>query len=367
VEEKKEVHQEHTHSHDNSHSHNEQEHTAHSNQEHTHTKHEAPTQVHTQNSGHSQSHVSSEKPKAKTSIASKIKYIYENHYKKLLLFTLLIVVFSICNIAFQVITTGDFIGKDIDLKGGISIEVSTNQTVNTDELDAYLSNKFKEADIKVQSLSVGAKQTDIIVKSTLQVNETELVKEIKAKLGVISYRPSLVDSSFGNSFFQSAFIAMIVAFCLMGAIVFYFFRLPFPSFAVILCGISDVLCTVSAMNILGIKLTPGGVAALLMIVGYSVDTDILLSTRVLKRQEGTVMERVYSSMKTGMTMTITTMVAVLAALVFTNAEVLRQIMTILLIGLIFDIIMTWVQNVGLLRWWLENKEKKAHAHQEASQ
>ena len=95
-----------------------------------------------------------------------------------------------------------------------------------------------------------------------------------------------------------------------------------------------------------------------MLIGYSVDTDILLSTRLLKRREGTEMERIYGAMKTGLTMAITTIIAVTIALLISQSEIIRQIMIILLIGLLVDLINTWIQNVGLLRLYLERKAKK---------
>ena len=93
-----------------------------------------------------------------------------------------------------------------------------------------------------------------------------------------------------------------------------------------------------------------------MLIGYSVDTDILLSTRVLKRKEGTVMDRIYSAMKTGLTMNITTITALIVGLILSESEVISQIMIILLIGLFVDIINTWIQNVGILRMYLEKKK-----------
>jgi preprotein translocase subunit SecF len=82
-----------------------------------------------------------------------------------------------------------------------------------------------------------------------------------------------------------------------------------------------------------------------------------LSTRVLKRHEGEVFDRVLDAMKTGLTMSATTLGAIIVGIVFARAEILKQIMTILLIGLIFDLIMTWIQNAGLLRWYVEHKRK----------
>jgi preprotein translocase subunit SecF len=70
------------------------------------------------------------------------------------------------------------------------------------------------------------------------------------------------------------------------------------------------------------------------------------------------MERIMSSMNTGLTMTGTAIVAVTVAMFVTQSEIIRQIMTILLIGLIADLFTTWLQNVGLLRIYVEKKAKK---------
>ena len=92
-----------------------------------------------------------------------------------------------------------------------------------------------------------------------------------------------------------------------------------------------------------------------MLIGYSVDTDILLSTRVLKHKHGDVFGRICNAMGTGLTMTMTTMAALVIALLIAQSTELKQIMTILLIGLVIDIINTWLQNAGILRWYLEKK------------
>ena len=106
------------------------------------------------------------------------------------------------------------------------------------------------------------------------------------------------------------------------------------------------------------KLGTGGIAAFLMLIGYSVDTDMLLITRVMKRREGSVFQRIVGAFKTGMTMTLTTLGAVIVSLIFVESETIRQILTIILIGLTVDMVTTWIQNVGIIRLYLERKEKR---------
>ena len=69
----------------------------------------------------------------------------------------------------------------------------------------------------------------------------------------------------------------------MGLVVFIYFRTLVPSLAVILAAFSDIVVTLAIFNLTGEKLSTAGVAAFLMLIGYSVDTDILLNTRVLKK------------------------------------------------------------------------------------
>ena len=135
------------------------------------------------------------------------------------------------------------------------------------------------------------------------------------------------------------------------------FRTFIPSIAVIFSAFFDITMTLGVINLLNIKISTAGIAAFLMLIGYSVDTDILLSTRVLKRKEGTIMTRIYGAMKTGLTMSTTTLVAIGVALIFVGSEVVKQIMIILFIGLLVDLVMTWIQNVGVLRLYLEKKKK----------
>ena len=69
------------------------------------------------------------------------------------------------------------------------------------------------------------------------------------------------------------------------------------------------------------------------------------------------MERVYSSVKTGLLMTSTALVAVTIGYFFSQSDVIKQIMLVLFIGLVVDMIATWIQNVGLLRLYVDAKQK----------
>ncbi len=291
-----------------------------------------------------------------------IKDIYDRKYKTLLIIPLLMLLFSIVQISYQVYSTGDFLNRDISLKGGVTVTIPVNKEYEEEQVIRDFSNKFN-ADIATRVISSNARQIGIIIQADINPENQQLLgsfyREVEEYFDVSSkdYSVEITGPSLGRSFFVQLLVASGIAFLLMSIVVFISFRIFVPSMAVLLAAFSDIVFALAMANFLGIKIGAGGIAAFLMLIGYSVDTDILLSTRVLKRTEGSIFERIIEAYKTGITMTITAIAAILIGLIFTQSEVIRQIMLILLMGLLADIPNTWIQNVGILRLYLDRKEK----------
>ena len=118
------------------------------------------------------------------------------------------------------------------------------------------------------------------------------------------------------------------------------------------------VCILGLMSILGIELSAGAIGAMLMMIGYSTDSDILLATNIIKRREGTLEERMKRAIKSEITMGVAAFVAFFVMYSLSTIEVIKQIAIILLFGLIFDVINTWLGNAGFQRLYLEYKKKK---------
>jgi preprotein translocase subunit SecF len=306
-------------------------------------------------------------PKIKLNFSG-MKKIYEGQYKKLLIIPFMLLLIAILLIGLKAAATGDFINRDVSLKGGVTVTIPTEQKIDILQLEDVISKKFPKNDVSTKSLSQFGTQVGVIIdvdigeehrEEQIGILIEEIGKVLNLKLTTKDYSVEIVGSSLGASFLREVVTALLIAFLLMAIVVFLYFRTLVPSGAVILAALSDILITLSIVNLLDIKLSTAGIAAFLMLIGYSVDTNILLSTRVLKRKEGTDMERIYGALKTGITMSLTTLIAMTAALIFTQSEIIKQIMIILLIGLLVDLINTWIQNVGILRLYLERKARKS--------
>ncbi|GAA0298577.1 protein translocase subunit SecF [Halarchaeum salinum] len=160
-------------------------------------------------------------------------------------------------------------------------------------------------------------------------------------------------ATFGAQSQRFALLGLLGSFVGMAVIVFALFRTAVPSGAVVLSAFGDIVIPLALMNLFGIKLTLGTVAALLMLIGYSVDSDILLTNHVLRRS-GSFYESVDRAMKTGVTMTVTSIVAMAVMAVVAYAfgiELLASIGLVLVFGLATDLMNTYMLNLSLLRWY----------------
>jgi preprotein translocase subunit SecF len=92
-----------------------------------------------------------------------------------------------------------------------------------------------------------------------------------------------------------------------------------------------------------------------MLIGYSVDSDLLLNNHVLRRS-GDFYESTYRARRTGVTMTLTSLAAVSVMTIVSSPLVfgiplLPEVGIILVFGLAADLMNTYLLNVSLLRYY----------------
>ena len=158
-------------------------------------------------------------------------------------------------------------------------------------------------------------------------------------------------------FIEKALDVVMFSAVLSVILVFLFFRTIVPSIAVLTGALSDVTIAMGAMGLFGIPLTLQSFAALLMLIGFSLDTDILLTTRMLKRK-GDLRENAYEAMKTGLTMSVMAIVAFLALFVLSvvmHIPTYYEISAVALAGLVGDMFATWGINGVMVLWYAERR------------
>ncbi len=284
----------------------------------------------------------------------------EKNYKKLFVVPLLLLIFSLVVIGYFFNKTGELFYRDVSLKGGVSATVY-EKGIDAENLEKFLEEKLG-TDVFVRKLGDIATDSDVgVVVEIGDDVDTDLKKNIEEGTGKVldekNFSIEQVSSSLGESFYQGLLKAVLISFVLMGIVIFIAFRNFVPSAAVLLSAFLDIVFPLAIIQLAEIKINAAGIAAFLLVIGYSVDTDILLTTKVLKRKEGNIYERVIDSTKTGLTMTFATVAALSIAYFVTTSFILKQMFLIIVIALLVDIISTYFMNSGILIWYCKKKEK----------
>ena len=249
----------------------------------------------------------------------------------------------------------------MDFTGGTWVKIGT------DETEEVLIAKFSDYPVIIVADTGEGNKKRIEFDLTSGAEEYDLLIDLlNTEYGAGTYEIESISSVFGKQYQTQALYALIIAFVLMAIVVFVVFRAIIPPLAVVFAAFSDIVVAAACMNAIGLELSLGTVAALLMLIGYSVDSNILLTTNLL-RKKGDLNEKLRGAMKTGITMTFTTLSAVFAMFLvsssihlfssqFAPIPMLRDISIVLLFGLIMDLMNTWLLNAGILRWYLDKKE-----------
>ncbi|HLD76218.1 MAG TPA: hypothetical protein VI874_04315 [Candidatus Norongarragalinales archaeon] len=169
-----------------------------------------------------------------------------------------------------------------------------------------------------------------------------------------------VGSSLSTFFLAKTQQVVLTSFLLLAVIVFILFRSIGPSLAVMIGPLTNITMTAGAMSILQIPWSLASVAAMLMLVGFSLDTYMMLTIRILKRPEDDAPTRANDAVNTAFLMNAAT-VAAYGVLTFLATLLTEptyfQIGAVATLGGMADFITTRFFNAPLLLWMHERKTK----------
>ncbi|MFB6128934.1 MAG: protein translocase subunit SecF [Halorhabdus sp.] len=240
--------------------------------------------------------------------------------------------------------TGSPVALGIDFTGGSELNVQTGMS------PAEITETFTPEPVSVQAIQGADNQYVVTFDSA---NSSALTDQAEAAGGITVLGRGQTPPSFGQDSIRIALIGIVIAFLGMSVLVFALFRTFVPSVAIIVSAFSDLMIPVAVLSLFRVKLSLGTVAGLLMIIGYSVDSDILLNNHVLRRR-GEFYESTYAAMQTGVTMTLTSIVAMAVMAImatFFGIQIMAQIGMVLVLGLSVDLMNTYMLNLSLLRWY----------------
>jgi preprotein translocase SecF subunit len=169
----------------------------------------------------------------------------------------------------------------IDFKGGTLIEIKTPQAANISDLRAKLGD-LGLGDVQIQEF--GAPDEVLIRIETQQGGEKaqqNAINKVKSTLGTsVEYRRvEVVGPKVSGELVQSGLIAVLAA--IFAVLVYIWFRFEWQfSVGAVLALVHDVMVTIGLFSILQLEFNLSIIAAILTIVGYSLNDTVVVYDRV---------------------------------------------------------------------------------------
>ena len=236
----------------------------------------------------------------------------------------------------------------IDFEGGILIEVGTERPADIADMRVTLGD-LGLGEVNLQEFG---SVTEVLIRIERQPGDSEaqqvavtVVREALEKkyAGELTFRRTeFVGPKVGAELIQAGIIAMIASIVLMLIYIWFRFELPFAIGAIIAL-VHDVLLTLGMFALFGLDFNLATVAAILLIVGYSMNDTVVVYDRVRenlrKYKKMPLVELLNVSVNDTLARTVmtslTTLLALGALLIF-GGEVIRD----------FTIAMIWGVFVG---------------------
>lgn len=253
----------------------------------------------------------------------KSTYNYLGLSKFFAMFSLVIIVASVVMFAFKGINLG------IDFKAGSDITLAT-----TEVSDADIRDDLKELKLDVVSVDINSGETDIRVSDELKEDEITKVESYFLDKYNTSVDIGVVSNMVKQDLIKNAIISIVIS--LIGIILYITFRFKFSyGISSVICLVHDALMMVASIVLLRVEVNSMFIAAVLAIIGYSINNTIVVFDRVrenLRKQakdninKNELKEIVNTSIKETMARSIstslTTLLPVIALLIMGSREIL---------------------------------------------
>ena len=278
---------------------------------------------------------------------------FNKYYNKFNILSSVLVIISLLFLFFKGLNFG------IDFKGGTLIELrSADSKINV----SSLRDNFTQMDLGDVSVKKFGNETDYLIKFENKDNKKNIIEEIKKRL----------DQSFGNDFdfrrvenvgpkvsaelLRSGIIAISLALALMLIYIWIRFEWQF-SLGAILALFHDVIVTLGLFSFLNLEINLSIIAAVLTIVGYSMNDTVVIFDRVRenlrKYSDIKIYELTNISINETLSRTLITSITTLLALLaifFFGGEILKGFSLAMIFGVIFGTYSSiYIANTVLVR------------------
>ena len=246
---------------------------------------------------------------------------------------------------FNIVSTGNWQNYGVDFTGGVLVQVSFNQDVEVGTLRSALGGA------QAPAISRFGEDNEYTIRAPLregvevEVIAAELAAQVEASFGAGSFeivRTEVVGPTIGAELQQKA--AGAILFSLLITLIYIAIRFEFRfGVAAVVATFHDMLLTLGVLALFQVEIALTTVAAILTIVGYSLNDTIVVFDRIRENQNRKggrkedpvqLLDRSINEVLPRTVLTSGTTLAVLMALLLLGGAVIRDFTLVLILGVL---------------------------------
>lgn len=229
----------------------------------------------------------------------------------------------------------------IDFTGGTIIEINAGKFIEVEEAKIIMDEYDNDASI----IHGGANKGELIIKSTLDLSNTtvnNIISEFAEEHGINkdNVKSEKFGPTMGKEISEKALLSITIATIAMLLYITFRFEWRFGLGAIIAL-LHDVIITVAVYAIFKLPINSSFIAAILTIVGYSINDTIVIFDRIREELrlnprltlENIIDNSIHLSIRRTIITTITTLIAVVV-LYIVGVEAVKVLALPLIIGMI---------------------------------
>lgn len=261
---------------------------------------------------------------------------FVKYNKNILYLTLFLILFSILSICIKKFNFG------LDFTGGIIFDINKNNIDNNLLKNKLINNNYKDIILQNynEGLMIKISQKDILNKDKDIEKIKEIIKEINKD--VIFNKIDFIGPQVGSILIKNGIMSLVLSFVGILFYIWYRFELEYGISAIITL-LQNVVVLLGFISFFNLDFDLTTIAAILTILGYSVNDIVVLFDRIrehkiLYKKEKNLSEIINSSININLKRTIYTGFSTLIAifpLIFTTITSLKNFSIIIIFGIIF--------------------------------
>ncbi len=270
-------------------------------------------------------------------------FFYDNLNKMIFIPILLFIVAVIIYI-YNFFSIGTFLPQDFTLQGGLKVTLPFNTSLKEQFYSTF--HPIYNKNLKIEELD-----NNLVITIIGKYNLNQ-IKDFLSKKKV-TYNLEEVSPLLGKNFLKNLFFSLLLSFIFVTIVmklIYYRWDLALSAVRALFFNIFITM----AISTLFVPLSITTLPAYLMVLGYGIDTNIALINHMLKEKKLERKKRYQLAFNTGISMDITTLIVLIVGSFLANNLVFKNIFFVLMIGLVVDIIDTWILNGFLVENIIKN-------------